>query len=399
MIADYQKNVVYLSSLLKTENYKQVYADLISVLRGAGLNPSFIDNSRDLWCRDFMPVQISSESFVRFRYFPKRYLNYNNFEQLTRQNELKYNKLTVSEIADADLFLEEGDMVYDDTILFISENVISNNPGKSVDDIIRIIRETMQAEKLIFVPGLPESDIPLNCMLRIFDKDTILTNDFSSESDKWRSRFFSRVERADRQVIKLPFSRQGTEGHFQSYLTYVRVGNMILFPLFHNKSDDQAAYKIFNLLLRGSSVKIELFDASLIKDSARGLNNMLWCVMEKGKINAIDYIIPYAYSMNTLLVCHTDDASHETGDFPVVNITPVIKDSGSLMSLKKALKETNGFKVIPKKERERFKPTLLKYLSDDQISNIYKLLANRGRDVGEDTGISAPDSTEAKIFW
>ena len=63
--------MLYLSSKLKeTQDYKNAADRLFAALHAAGLEYQLIDGARDIWLRDFMPVQIWDSSFVSFRYEP-----------------------------------------------------------------------------------------------------------------------------------------------------------------------------------------------------------------------------------------------------------------------------------------------------------------------------------------
>lgn len=61
MITDFQCNMVYLSSSLRRESPK-TYASLVSALEKHGAEYRFLDNTHDIWCRDYMPVQVAIET-------------------------------------------------------------------------------------------------------------------------------------------------------------------------------------------------------------------------------------------------------------------------------------------------------------------------------------------------
>jgi agmatine deiminase len=74
MITDLETNRIYLSSLLKTDQYRAFWRDLEQILVKYNIKPAFIDGTRDIWCRDYMPVKINEKEYVQFRYFPDYYL-------------------------------------------------------------------------------------------------------------------------------------------------------------------------------------------------------------------------------------------------------------------------------------------------------------------------------------
>ena len=69
MISDSEANLVFISDRLKPR-----YPSLVDRLRGIltehGMPLRVIGGTQDVWCRDFMPVQVAPVRFVRFCYSP-----------------------------------------------------------------------------------------------------------------------------------------------------------------------------------------------------------------------------------------------------------------------------------------------------------------------------------------
>ena len=76
MIPDSQTNFVYFSSILRdSDKYQPFWNRLKIILDYEAVQYGFIDGTRDIWCRDYMPVQVSKDKFVQFTYFPDYYLH------------------------------------------------------------------------------------------------------------------------------------------------------------------------------------------------------------------------------------------------------------------------------------------------------------------------------------
>jgi agmatine deiminase len=69
MIADSEKNVVYVADTLEAR-IPQVYRGLKPILQSHGIPLGIIPGTRDIWCRDYMPIQVAKDRFVQFRYAP-----------------------------------------------------------------------------------------------------------------------------------------------------------------------------------------------------------------------------------------------------------------------------------------------------------------------------------------
>ncbi|MBK9357023.1 MAG: peptidylarginine deiminase-like protein [Bacteroidales bacterium] len=62
MITDAETNFVYFSGLLKEKpKYQDFNNRLMDVLKKHSISYSYLPGTRDIWCRDYMPVQVERE--------------------------------------------------------------------------------------------------------------------------------------------------------------------------------------------------------------------------------------------------------------------------------------------------------------------------------------------------
>jgi len=69
MITDSQTNKLYLADCLP-EKQPAFYSRFKSVLEKCNILPEFLPNTKDIWVKDYMPIQIDTNSFVQFVYNP-----------------------------------------------------------------------------------------------------------------------------------------------------------------------------------------------------------------------------------------------------------------------------------------------------------------------------------------
>ena len=69
MITDFQCNTVCFSALLQGLA-PVTYANMISVLDRYGIGYRLLPHTNDVWCRDYMPVQVADGVFRGFTYNP-----------------------------------------------------------------------------------------------------------------------------------------------------------------------------------------------------------------------------------------------------------------------------------------------------------------------------------------
>ena len=71
MIDDKDTNVVYFSDLLRTNvKFTTTYKQLTSILNSHNITYKFLPETKDIWVRDYMPIQINRNSFLEYRYDP-----------------------------------------------------------------------------------------------------------------------------------------------------------------------------------------------------------------------------------------------------------------------------------------------------------------------------------------
>ena len=114
MITDFETNIIYFSELLKTEErFAKTFGEITSILKTVDIEPKLLPKTKDIWARDYMPIQITENKFVEYRYDPD-YLQGNSDEIETR--ELKtYPDIVCDSInlktVKTDIILDGGNVV------------------------------------------------------------------------------------------------------------------------------------------------------------------------------------------------------------------------------------------------------------------------------------------------
>lgn len=69
MVPDYKCNAVYFSSWLKSD-YPKIYQELAKILNRHNVAYDIIAGTKDIWCRDYMPLQIGNNRYLKYSYKP-----------------------------------------------------------------------------------------------------------------------------------------------------------------------------------------------------------------------------------------------------------------------------------------------------------------------------------------
>ncbi|MDE5574368.1 MAG: agmatine deiminase family protein, partial [Bacteroidales bacterium] len=170
----HKQDTVYMSALLK-ERYKVTYERLIAILDKYGIPHALLEGTRDIWCRDYMPVQTSGGKLVQFRYDPS---------YLKRKPEWRASRSDVKEVCAAnrlhpifsDINLDGGNVVMYGKKAIITDRVFSENPKIDRDELRKQLSELLDAE-IVIIPAYAKSiDFTGHAdgMMRFVDAETVI---------------------------------------------------------------------------------------------------------------------------------------------------------------------------------------------------------------------------------
>jgi hypothetical protein len=103
MISDQETNFVYFSELFK-QKFELEYSEITSILAKHSVGFDVLPETKDIWCRDYMPIQISETEFVEYRYDPD-YLQAKKYRKLKTYPDLVCDKIGLKTIK-SDLIID-----------------------------------------------------------------------------------------------------------------------------------------------------------------------------------------------------------------------------------------------------------------------------------------------------
>lgn len=241
------QQIVYLSALLH-DKYPETTKRLTDILNKHSISFKFLEGTKDIWCRDYMPVQTPTGKFIQFRYEPS-YLNDPKYSD-SRSDVRLVNELNGIKATYSDINLDGGNVVMYGTKAIITDRVFSENPEMSRDEIRKQLAELLECE-IIIIPSLAKSyDFTGHAdgMVRFVDENTVIGNDLSADSRTFQTNMERAMRLANLNYIDFPYFNheiKDNEDHaIGIYLNYLEVGNLIVMPIFGvpgNKDADALA--------------------------------------------------------------------------------------------------------------------------------------------------------------
>ena len=132
-ITNGKRQIVYLSALFQ-EKYPETYKRLTDILDKHNVGYALLKATRDIWCRDYMPVQTASGKLIQFKYDPS-YLKNNEKYEASRSNVCEVCKANGIKPTFSDINLDGGNVLICGNRAIISDRVFSENPGRKEEDL------------------------------------------------------------------------------------------------------------------------------------------------------------------------------------------------------------------------------------------------------------------------
>jgi len=185
MIASKETNSVYFSELLSSDKrFAKTCNALTEFLEKHSIKYDFLKATKDIWCRDYMPIQTGKGKFVQFRYEPS-YLK----DELEFQSEPKEvcKSNNINPIF-SKINFDGGNVVNWSDRAIISDRVFDENPEySSKNKLIAEIEKLLEVE-IIVIPQI-KSDMTGHAdgMVRFVDRNTLIGNDREQEYKYWKN--------------------------------------------------------------------------------------------------------------------------------------------------------------------------------------------------------------------
>lgn len=239
--------VVFYSDLLPRK-CPVLFQSIKDALKKHNIAYGQLDNTKDIWCRDYMPIQTEDGRLVYYIYNPD-YLQTPYYKRTKTDiysiESLKHHFGHYTQFLD--LVIDGGNVVICGDKVVMTEKVFAENKDKSPDEVKQLLKEAFQCG-IIFLPWdrkeyLGHSD---GIIHYIGDNKVLLTNydDFSP----YFYRKYRKILDSAFDVIPLKFKRPKIHRHSWAYINFLKVENLVLVPQLGIAEDEQALQQISSVM-------------------------------------------------------------------------------------------------------------------------------------------------------
>lgn len=228
---------IYFSSLLP-EKFPEDFEAIKNALRKYNISFGFIQNTKDIWCRDYMPIKIAANKYVQFRYEPDYLQGYEEIQTnpLTLHKQLDINPV-VSEIN-----IDGGNIVKYKNKAVMTDKIFKENHSIEKKRLIDKLKRLLQINELIIVPKQPYDMFGhIDSMVRFIDENTLLINDLSIESNSYIEKFYNTLGKFDVDFVQITYPENFLNKYkWGAYLNFVEIDNIIFMPVYGIEEDNYA---------------------------------------------------------------------------------------------------------------------------------------------------------------
>jgi agmatine deiminase len=279
MIPDNQTNSLYLADGLP-EKYATFFSQFEKILNNCNIPFQLLPHTKDVWAVDYMPVQICINNFIQFAYNPDYLRKIISGRKSISDVDAICNAINVSPVK-SNIKLDGGNVMRTTDKVIMCDKIFKENPAIQELDLIKELQTLFQVDKLIFIPTHPgDFTGHADGMVRFYDSDTVLINDYSKEDINFQLRFRLALHNAGLKYIKIPYNPYNNKkpNHANGeYINFLQMHQAIMIPTF-GMAEDKVVVQLFEQLFPSQTI-VTVDSNDLAYDSGI-LNCISWNILK-----------------------------------------------------------------------------------------------------------------------
>lgn len=240
MICDYQTNKVYLA--LGLTHYTQFFKNLLYALIAEGIPicfPAGTNSAKHVWVRDYMPIQINGNSFLRYVYSPDYLKGYE--DHIPDYNAIDKD-LNLNCIG-SDIVLDGGNVIKcGDKVIMTDKVLLENNTRYKKNELLTRLEQLFEAEVVLIPWDRYDEYGHADGMVRFIEGDRVLLNNYVDFDPALRKRLLAALT-PHFEVEELHYGARCGKDSW-AYLNFLQTKGCIFVPGLGHSEDSLAMEQI-----------------------------------------------------------------------------------------------------------------------------------------------------------
>lgn len=246
MILDSQCNTVFLSGRLQ-KSAPVTFGNLTEILRQWDVPYSLLPDTKDIWCRDYMPLQVEKGRFFSYNYNPDYLRNYKTYRKSITDSEAVLDSLDLDGIftnLPGNLVLDGGNVVRCGSKVVMTAKIFEENPSYRPVQILEALEEMFEAEVIVIPWDTKEIFGHADGVCRYADDDTIVLTDYRQIDKKMGARFYECLKPHFRNIVELEYTAAARHKFDWAYINWLQTDKVLIVPSFGCAADAEAIRQI-----------------------------------------------------------------------------------------------------------------------------------------------------------
>lgn len=292
MITDQESNCLYLADCLPGR-YPEVYAQMVKIAKENSIPVSLLPYTKDIWAKDFMPVQVRERKFVQFVYNPDYLRNSMKWRKTITDVDTVCSAINLH-VEISSIILDGGNVITANNKVILTDKIFSENSGYSRSELTQMLEELFEVETIIIVPADPNDFTGhADGMVRFYDNNTVLVNDYANEPTVFRETFRKALLDAGLRIISIPYNpyhNLDIDSARGVYINYLQMKGVLILPVYDLPEDDAVINQMRSLFTEYNVYTIE---CSALAAEGGVLNCISWGIYSSCSINLMNtgYVI------------------------------------------------------------------------------------------------------------
>lgn len=249
------------------------------------------NHSKNVWCRDYMPVKGAQGELIHFDYSPGYMMDTDKWKTRRPTREILQHKLELV-CTNSDIILDGGAIEIHGTSAIISDRVFRDNKLPE-EEVIEKIKKSLKLDRLVVAPQHPfDFTGHVDGMVRFIDEKRVLISEmlddgkikeYEAETNHYRKQLIENWYYAFKYTLlnagftleELPctshLNTNDKSGH-GIYLNFLKLDDLILMPSY-NQDEDLIAKKKLETLYK---TKVIMIDATELSAEGGMINCVTW---------------------------------------------------------------------------------------------------------------------------
>ena len=216
LITDQNTDMVFFSKYIKD---KSAWKPLEEVMQKYNVKYGFITPTKDIWVRDFMPIQISEDKFVQYVYDP----DYLKDEPQYRTDVDKCVSNMKIKTVKTDIILDGGNVIKCDDAIIMTDKIFSENRIFTKLQLINEIEKLFESE-LILIPWDKEEICGhSDGMVRFVDNNKVIINNYCDFDAPLRKKMIKALS-PKFEIQELHYDAKSWNENSWIYINFLQIG-------------------------------------------------------------------------------------------------------------------------------------------------------------------------------